>query len=538
MKFFDIWLLAATCFFFAAIASGGVYYVDGDHTGADDRNAGRIDKPWKTLTPANRVASAGDTVFIRQGLYRSFIAPENSGNASAPIVFTRYADENVTIANAEAGIYLDGVSFIVVSGIHFSNLDRFLWIENNAHHNTIAYCCFDQGRHVGWSGSRIHRNSTHNRVHHCRFSDYGYYHYNDIGSVMDIGDEESRTDTTGYNLIEDNVFFHGGHHVLGIASAFNVIRRNYFHNEPWSMGTWNSDRGAILYGNRNVYFSGYPENSGRNLFENNRVAYSADPPDNIGAPGMALSTSHNIVRFNEYYYNDRAGLAMTVTSSYYSDIVDNRIYHNTFFCNGLNDQDPNDHMNSGIGFGLYSGSLIISGNAMKNNIFFRHRAPIDAYRVDLEMQVIESNWMGERDGDPLFVDAQAVPADPMNAAYPDLRLQPESPCRNAGSFLTRITSPGGAGSSFQVDDAGYFTDGWGITEGDRIRLIGSEHEALILNVDYESNVLTVDTTITWSQNQGVCLLYEGEAPDIGAWEGKESKPLPPQNLRFLGTPGE
>ena len=522
---------------FINLLSANTYYVDQKNPAANDFNSGTKTQPWETIARANQVLAAGDTVFIRQGTYSTCIAPDFSGQALAPITFINFGNETVVISNTKCGIHLNGRSFIVVHGLHFNNVDEFFWLENGANNNTIQFCVFDGGRNVAWSGSRIFRNSTHNWIHHCQFSNYGYYNRDDIGSILDIGDEESRTDYSNFNVLEDNVFFHGGHHILGVFSMYNVVRRNYFHNEPWSRGTADSDRGAVLYGNRSVYCAGYPDNSGQNLFEHNRIAYSADPPDNIGAPGMALSTSYNIVRFNEFYFNNRAGLSMTVTSSYYSDIVHNKIYNNTFLANGLNTEDPDDHMNSAIGFGFYGGNFRIEYNSIKNNIFFEHRVPFGSYKVDLDEQDIDFNWNGDQEGDPQFAHADAMPGDPMDPDYPDLSLLAHSPCRDAGTFLTTITSPAGSGVSFQVDDAGYFTDGWGIVRGDSIQFYGSEVSAVITRVDYEARTITVDRTVTWKQNQGVCMAYVGNAPDMGAFEfGQGSKPRPPVNLRFIIFP--
>jgi hypothetical protein len=336
------------------------------------------------------------------------------------------------------------------------------------------------------------------------------------------------TDLTGHNLIEDNNMFHGGHHVLGVYGMHNVIRNNYFHNEPWSMGTAASDRGAILYGDRNLSVSGYPENSGRNLFEGNQIGYSSDPPDNIGASGMALLTAYNIVRFNRFYHNDRAGLSLSLTSSYYSDIVHNKVYNNTFFHNGINTQDPIDHMNSGIGFGIYSGTRIIKHNAFKNNVLYKHRVTYGTYYVSLADQIFAGNWDGDALGNPQFISASEVLGDPMNSSLPDLHLGSGSPCRDAGTFLTTIISSSGSGTVFQVADAGYFIDGWGIpgVSGDEIQIVGNSQKARIIQVDYGTNTITVNVPLTWTQNQGIALAYVGAAPDVGAHEyGSQPAPL-------------
>jgi hypothetical protein len=308
-------------------------------------------------------------------------------------------------------VALNGKSYIIVQGIDFYNLDKFLWLQNSANHNTVAYCNFDQGRNIGWSGSKIYRNSSYNRVMHCRFSKYGYYTDDDIGCILDVGNENSTTDLTGNNLLEDCVFFHGGHHILGVYGMRNVIRNCYFHNEPWAMGTSASDRGAVLYGNRNISVSGYVENSGRNLFEGNSIAYSSDPSDNVGASGMSLTTSNNIVRMNRYYNNDCAGLNMTLTSSYLQNIRHNKIYNNSFFNNGHN-PDAYIRAKTGIFFAIYSGPRVIEHNVIKNNILYKHRIPFDEYNINtsdrrglITQQTFVNNWDGDTQGDPIFADA-------------------------------------------------------------------------------------------------------------------------------------
>jgi hypothetical protein len=102
--------------------------------------------------------------------------------------------------------------------------------------------------------------------------------------------------------------------------------------------------------------------------------------------------------------------------------------------------------------------------------------------------------------------------------------------------LTQISSATGSGSQFNVQDAGYFSDGWGIIEGDEIRLHGSTQVARITRVDYSSNTISVDRALTWTQNQGVSLVYNGTATDIGAFEfGGASRPEPPRNLRVVSS---
>ena len=154
------------------------------------------------------------------------------------------------------------------------------------------------------------------------------------------------------------------------------------------------------------------------------------------------------------------------------------------------------------------------GNIVKNNIFYDNKNGSVSYEGQVDPQVVENNW-DQNDLNPGFVDLSGT--DPDDPDLPDLHLEPNSAAIDAGTRLTTITSASGSGTSFGVADAGYFTDGWGIIEGDLIQLANGQR-ARITDVNYETNVITVATGLSWTQNMGVSLAYEGPAPDLGAYE--------------------
>jgi hypothetical protein len=86
-----------------------------------------------------------------------------------------------------------------------------------------------------------------------------------------------------------------------------------------------------------------------------------------------------------------------------------------------------------------------------------------------------------------------------------------------------------------VANAGYFTDGWGIITGDTIQLMGTTQRATITSVNYSTNTLTLNTSLSWTTNQGLALAYEGAAPDVGAYEQQSANqpPSAPQGLRIV-----
>lgn len=82
---------------FVPANSGNTYYV-AQTDNASDANDGTIENPFRTLEKAGRIAEAGDTVIIREGVYHEVLKPENNGTEAAPIIFKAMEGENVTVS--------------------------------------------------------------------------------------------------------------------------------------------------------------------------------------------------------------------------------------------------------------------------------------------------------------------------------------------------------------------------------------------------------------------------------------------------------
>ncbi|THF73342.1 CBM96 family carbohydrate-binding protein [Cohnella fermenti] len=85
----------------SASASGDVYYVSADE-GSDTTGDGSLAHPWQTIQKAADTMVAGDTCYIREGVYREAVVPANSGTESNPITYRSYAGETATIVGTEA----------------------------------------------------------------------------------------------------------------------------------------------------------------------------------------------------------------------------------------------------------------------------------------------------------------------------------------------------------------------------------------------------------------------------------------------------
>lgn len=127
--------------------------------------------------------------------------------------------------------------------------------------------------------------------------------------------------------------------------------------------------------------------------------------------------------------------------------------------------------------------------------------------------------------DPLFVNPTS-----------DLHIQAGSPAIGAGGPLTTATNSGANVISLSVVNAGFFSDGYGLTgvQGDWIR-IGSSTTVQILSVNYSTNVLTLANPVSWSSGSAVYLykksdgvvVLTGANPDAGAFPSGSVPPPPP-----------
>ncbi|MCD6322765.1 MAG: DUF1565 domain-containing protein, partial [Clostridiales bacterium] len=79
-------------------AYGTEYYVS--PTG-NDSNSGALASPWKTIAKANEKLRAGDTIYLRSGVYNEMIAPVNSGRPGLYISYKSFPNENPVIDRSQ-----------------------------------------------------------------------------------------------------------------------------------------------------------------------------------------------------------------------------------------------------------------------------------------------------------------------------------------------------------------------------------------------------------------------------------------------------
>jgi len=557
------------------------YYVAPD---GSDKDPGSLSDPWRTIARANQMLRPGDTVLIRSGNYDGqSIEPSRSGvSESQRITYKAFPGDTPVIRRVKTGVILSGKQYITIDGVDMngevyrgrlasgwpgvgsgsSNIHHFAQISKS-HYNVVRNVTWKYAH--GWYGIVIDGGSHHNKILDSNFDFVGTY---DNGLGDDKGDTLQIVNGK-YNLVQGCIFRHGGHSSLVIEQGqFNVVRNNHFDGDY-------SDIEGPGRGARTVELKGEgPTNrtGGFNLFENNVLVNTKRPTDTLSAPAVKVNGIGQIVRRNIIFNNyGHAIITANGPGGSNGHVGRNHIYNNVFYNNGLaawalffhdsngvtNDNNVfvnnimyanrnNAKSNSDNAEIVYSNrGLLGRGNLISNNIMLKSSAG-DAKVFTVEGKSNSLSWYESQHPNEFLKNIQLDPgfASASPIVVSDFKLSPSSPAIDTGIHLTKTTSSG-SGTSIPVEDANFFSDGFGVSAGDKV-IVGNNGLVIVQNVDYENNIIIVDRNVSWSRGDPVSLNYSGEAPDVGAFEEgifvgitppdpTSVRPVPPQDLHALSN---
>jgi len=147
--------------------NGGNYFVGVD---GDDLNPGTIERPFKTLECALRMAEAGDVVFVRGGTYRcaSTVHLDKSGEPGKHIRLRAYSNEAPVFDFSRAkgsGFDITG-AYWHLKGLTIADAENTgIDLETpGAHHNVLEQICV---RYNGDAGLVLRSGVAHNLVLNC-----------------------------------------------------------------------------------------------------------------------------------------------------------------------------------------------------------------------------------------------------------------------------------------------------------------------------------------------------------------------------------
>ncbi len=96
-------LVAAVVLVLGPTALAATYYVDRNHPSASDTNPGTEDQPWLTVGKAagSTAVGPGDTVIVKQGIYRERASISRSGVEGNPVTYKANPGDRVILAGSE-----------------------------------------------------------------------------------------------------------------------------------------------------------------------------------------------------------------------------------------------------------------------------------------------------------------------------------------------------------------------------------------------------------------------------------------------------
>ncbi len=372
----------------ASKSPGNKYYVD--ISKGNDVNNGRSEKlAFKTINKANEQISAGDTIYVKNGVYPENITIKQSGTANSPISFQAFPGHKPFIKGTQDGTFKIEGNYIKIMGFE------------------ITSTADGSGIHVG-SGNH-HTQIFKNEIH-------------DSGCGGVSGQE------TDYLHIEGNTIYRNSFRSPFLCSGISIYQAVPFDSKP---GFHNIIRGNTSFANENkrakedgtvtdgngIIIDDFrhtqgqkklPKYTAATLVENNIVF------DNGGRGIHVFQSDNVVVRNNTVFKNLKSsnlyGTANGELSALFSSNV--RFYNNIAYAANGSKKIPNKTLVNDYSFGndwdhnLFYNGTIFFGSGKSSGTFGKYNV------VNVS---------------PLFVN----PSISFNQA--NFRLQAKSPAINAGT---------------------------------------------------------------------------------------------------------
>ncbi|MBL7817070.1 MAG: right-handed parallel beta-helix repeat-containing protein [Saprospiraceae bacterium] len=307
-------------FFYATSLCSQSFYVS---TTGNNANAGTETQPWRTIQHACNSATAGSTVYIKQGTYTENIWVNVSGTAGNYITFTRYSPTDVVVIDGGSTntqtelLNIADQSYLKFSGLQFrnavGNFSKGIVIRGSSHHIEISQNTIDN----------IHfSNNAADPVTSAK----------NANALLVYGDDAVNTITNitldGNTITNCRTGFSEALTVNGNVSDFEV-RNNLIHDIT-NIGidiaghfgacpdpSKDQARNGKVFGNtvykcRSSYAvsAGIYVDGGKDLIIERNTSYQCGRGFEIGCENVGKSASNVTLRENIAYANDQAGIGI------------------------------------------------------------------------------------------------------------------------------------------------------------------------------------------------------------------------------------
>lgn len=309
----SILLVMVTMFFFPQFAVAVIYYVDNKHINASDSNIGSESSPFKTIQKAANIAKAGDTVYVKTGIYKEFVNVANSGTSGNPIIFKSFDKQTpvidgtgVDVPSYQALFHAQGKNYITIDGLEIRNSDEYLVKIKSSDHCSVRNSKIHHNANVRRSGILIASSN------HCIIE------YNEVyeSGRNAINCESSSNTIIKYNYVHDNIH-HNGINLFPKTSEKQLLYNNNHiignrvtgctHGIYLRYQTGQVIANNLIYANLRpgINFQTHPDDpydyDADTLIVNNTIVDNGgDGIENLNA--RMLTIKNNIIAFNDGTY--------------------------------------------------------------------------------------------------------------------------------------------------------------------------------------------------------------------------------------------
>lgn len=430
------------------------YYVDKNNANASNSNSGTENSPWLTIQHAVDIVKAGDSVYIRSGIYAERVdltgsngTEGRSGNETdGYITYEAFPGDSVILdgtgftwgAGFMSGVYTEGsrsMNYIKIKGLTIGNypakgivfdMDKPTPPNSTGSNHIIIENCIIYGSNYGVlidggdeavNGEAYQIVIRNNRVFNC------------VNHGIKLMDREQ----PGYinrmhiydAIVEGNTVYNNGHRGIHASTGAykitiknNIVYNNKLQgistNEIWDsvienntvyangQGPESEDEGIVIWSSKNISITD------NKIYDNS--GFGLKFWEDLSNTGSSPTVENNVI-----FKNHGGGLEIS------ADVNDGKIYNNTFASNQ--------------GTGLYISSSV-SGHDVKNNIIYQNSNQIspgagNSYNYNLYFPNVSFSLKGANSlsEDPLFANSQGN----------DFHLRSNSPAVDSGIDVGIIT---------------------------------------------------------------------------------------------------
>ena len=253
-----------------------------------DSAAGSSSAPWATFNKADSTMAAGDTLYLRGGVYSgvSGLHWSRSGTVNSPVVISAYPGEHpVFNGNGANSLFVMGSQYTIIDGLEITNYQLWGIQVGSGSSNVTIRNCYLHNILAAENASIVMSQCDHVTIENCVFEE--------MGRSLD----QVKFDHAVYNS--------GGSHDI-------TIRNNYFKNN---------------YGGPAI--NNYHTPAPYNIYIYNNVFLMTEGAERSGV--YAGTYGQNVYLYNNTFYLEGTGAAttygITLGSGAGTDVAENNVFY-------------------------------------------------------------------------------------------------------------------------------------------------------------------------------------------------------------------